>query len=157
MLLKSVRPQAYSDCGGGKDKWPLHFYPAMLMMRILGREGMLAAYDGKNGGYNNPEVVKAFQLYKDLAALQPFQKSYLENTYPEAAGTFHDGRTAFHLMGTLGPDVGAIEHYGLKGTPGREARVVFLPGSQRWQRSRERHLCESEWVFGGERCAESDR
>ena len=57
---------------GGKDKWPLHFYPAMLMMRILGREGMLAAYDGKNGGYNNTEVVKAFQLYKDLAALQPF-------------------------------------------------------------------------------------
>jgi hypothetical protein len=52
----------------------------MLMMRILGQEGMLAAYDGKNGGYNNPEVVKAFQLYKDLAALQPFQKGYLENT-----------------------------------------------------------------------------
>src|SRR5580700_2410463 len=34
---------------GGKDKWPLHFYPAMLMMRILGREGLLAAYYGKNG------------------------------------------------------------------------------------------------------------
>ena len=24
---------------GGKDKWPLHFYPAMLMMRILGKDG----------------------------------------------------------------------------------------------------------------------
>ena len=29
---------------GGKDKWPLHFYPALLMMRILGKEGMQAAY-----------------------------------------------------------------------------------------------------------------
>jgi raffinose/stachyose/melibiose transport system substrate-binding protein len=79
---------------GGKDKWPLHFYPAMLMMRILGRDGMRAAYDDKSGGFTNPGVVQAFQLYKDLAALQPFQKGYLANTYPEAAGTFHDGKTA---------------------------------------------------------------
>ena len=28
---------------GGKDKWPLHFYPALLMMRIMGKEGMQAA------------------------------------------------------------------------------------------------------------------
>ena len=25
---------------GGKDKWPLHFYPALLMMRILGKDGL---------------------------------------------------------------------------------------------------------------------
>src|ERR1700738_4927755 len=36
---------------GGKDKRPLHFYPAILMMRIMGREGMQAAYDDKNGGF----------------------------------------------------------------------------------------------------------
>jgi raffinose/stachyose/melibiose transport system substrate-binding protein len=24
---------------GGSEKWPLHFYPALLMMRILGRKG----------------------------------------------------------------------------------------------------------------------
>src|SRR6266403_2547792 len=71
---------------GGKDKWPLHFYPAMLMMRVLGKEGVQAAYDGKNGGFASPDVVKAFQLYKDLAALKPFQKSYLANTYGESAG-----------------------------------------------------------------------
>src|SRR6202035_1438274 len=58
---------------GGKDKWPLHFYPALLMMRILGKDGFQAAYDGKNGGFANPDVIKAFQLYKDLAALKPFQ------------------------------------------------------------------------------------
>jgi raffinose/stachyose/melibiose transport system substrate-binding protein len=42
---------------GGKDKWPLHFYPTFLMMRILGKEGMQAAYDDKNGGFTNPEIV----------------------------------------------------------------------------------------------------
>src|SRR6202047_1664090 len=36
---------------GGKDKWPLHFYTAMLMMRILGKDGMEAVYHGKNGGF----------------------------------------------------------------------------------------------------------
>src|SRR6202035_1251499 len=46
---------------GGKDKWPLHFYPAMLMMRIMGKEGMQAAYDGKNGGFGSPEAIKAVQ------------------------------------------------------------------------------------------------
>jgi raffinose/stachyose/melibiose transport system substrate-binding protein len=85
---------------GGKDKWPLHFYPTFLMMRILGKEGMQAVYEDKNGGFTNPEVLKAFQLYKEFAALQPFQKGYLSNTYAESAGTFHDGKAAFHLMGT---------------------------------------------------------
>ena len=85
---------------GGKDKWPLHFYPTFLMMRIMGKEGMQAAYEGKNGGFAGPDVIKAFELYKDFAALQPFQKGFLANTYAESAGTFHDGKTAFHLMGT---------------------------------------------------------
>lgn len=45
------------------------------MMRILGKEGMQAAYEGKKGGFASPEVIKAFQLYKDLAALKPFKKA----------------------------------------------------------------------------------
>ena len=84
---------------GGKDKWPLHFYPAMLLMPVLGKEGLTDVCAGKNGGFHNPDAVKAFQLFKELAALQPFQKGFLAATYPDAAGTFHDGKTAFHLMG----------------------------------------------------------
>jgi raffinose/stachyose/melibiose transport system substrate-binding protein len=112
---------------GGKDKWPLHFYPAMLMMRILGREGMLAAYDGKNGGFINPGVIKAFQLYKDLAELQPFQKGYLANTYPEAAGTFHDGKTAFHLMGIWDLTWGRSNATDQKGLPDEKLGWFFFP------------------------------
>jgi raffinose/stachyose/melibiose transport system substrate-binding protein len=112
---------------GGKDKWPLHFYPAMLMMRVLGKEGMQAAYEGKNGGFASPDVVKAFQLYKDLAALKPFQKSFLANTYPEAAGTFHDGKTAFHLMGTWDPLEGRADAADQKGLPDEKLGWFFFP------------------------------
>jgi raffinose/stachyose/melibiose transport system substrate-binding protein len=61
---------------GGKDKWPLHFYTALLMMRILGKDGMQAVIEDKNGGFTNPEVLKAFQLYKDFTTLEPFRKGY---------------------------------------------------------------------------------
>src|SRR6266446_10441034 len=112
---------------GGKDKWPLHFYPALLMMRILGKEGMQAAYEGKNGGFASPEVIKAFQLYKDLAALKPFQNGFLANTYPEAAGTFHDGKTAFHLMGTWDVLEGRTDAADGKGLPDEKIGWIFFP------------------------------
>jgi raffinose/stachyose/melibiose transport system substrate-binding protein len=112
---------------GGKDKWPLHFYPALLMMRILGKEGMQAAYEGKNGGFASPEVVKAFQLYKDLAALKPFQNGFLANTYPEAAGTFHDGKTAFHLMGVWDITEGRSDAADQKGLPDEKLGWFFFP------------------------------
>ena len=111
---------------GGKDKWPLHFYPALLMMRIMGKEGMQAAYDDKNGGFGSPEVIKAFQLFKDLAALNPFQKGYLANTYGESAGTFHDGKTAFHLMGTWDITEGRSDAADQKGLPDEKLGLVFL-------------------------------
>jgi raffinose/stachyose/melibiose transport system substrate-binding protein len=112
---------------GGKDKWPLHFYPALLMMRILGKDGFQAAYDGKNGGFASPEVVKAFQLYRDLAALKPFQKGYLANTYGESAGTFHDGKTAFHLMGTWDVTEGRSDAADQKGLSDDQLGWFFFP------------------------------
>jgi len=112
---------------GGKDKWPLHFYPALLIMRILGKEGMQAAYEGKNGGFAGPDVVKAFQLYKDFAALQPFQKGFSANTYSESAGTFHDGKTAFHLMGTWDITEGRSDAADQKGLPDEKLGWIFFP------------------------------
>jgi raffinose/stachyose/melibiose transport system substrate-binding protein len=112
---------------GGKDKWPLHFYPTFLMMRILGKEGMQAVYDDKNGGFASPEVLKAFQLYKEFAALQPFQKGYLSNTYAESAGTFHDGKAAFHLMGTWDLVDGRANAADKKGLPNEKLGWIFFP------------------------------
>jgi raffinose/stachyose/melibiose transport system substrate-binding protein len=112
---------------GGKDKWPLHFYPAMLLMRVLGREGLDAACAGKNGGFNSPDAVKAFQLYKELADLQPFQKGFLAATYPDAAGTFHDGKTAFHLMGIWDLPEGRTYSADGKGLPDEKLGWFFFP------------------------------
>jgi raffinose/stachyose/melibiose transport system substrate-binding protein len=112
---------------GGKDKWPLHFYPTFLMMRILGKEGMQAVYEDKNGGFTSPEVLKAFQIYKEFAALQPFQKGYLSNTYAEAAGTFHDGKAAFHLMGTWDLVEGRADSTDKKGLPNEKMGWIFFP------------------------------
>ena len=36
---------------GGSEKWPLQFYPALLMMRILRKEGMASTCKGENGGF----------------------------------------------------------------------------------------------------------
>jgi raffinose/stachyose/melibiose transport system substrate-binding protein len=112
---------------GGKDKWPLHFYTALLMMRTLGKDGMQGVIEDKNGGFTNPEVLKAFQLYHDFTALQPFQKGYLANTYPEAAGIFHDGKAAFHLMGTWDLTEGRANAADKKGLPNEKLGFVFFP------------------------------
>jgi raffinose/stachyose/melibiose transport system substrate-binding protein len=112
---------------GGKDKWPLHFYTALLMMRVLGKEGMEAVYQDKNGGFASADVIKAFQLFRDFAALQPFQKGYLANTYGEGAGTFHDGKTAFHLMGSWDLVEGRANAADKKGLPDEKLGWVFFP------------------------------
>jgi ABC-type glycerol-3-phosphate transport system substrate-binding protein len=61
---------------GGSDKWPLQFYPALLMMRILGKDGMASAYKGDHGGFAGLDLVKAWKMYKELCDLVPFQEGF---------------------------------------------------------------------------------
>jgi raffinose/stachyose/melibiose transport system substrate-binding protein len=112
---------------GGADKWPLHFYPTFLMMRIVGKDGMDAAYNGKNGGFAGPEMVKAWTMYKDLCALEPFQKGFQAAKYPDAAGYFHDGKAAFHLMGTWDLKEGRMQAADQKGLPDEKLGWFFFP------------------------------
>ena len=80
------------------EKWPLQFYPALLMMRILGKEGMASPCKGENGGFAGPEVVKAWKMYKELCNLDPFQEGFQTAKAREAASLFHNGMAAFHLQ-----------------------------------------------------------
>ena len=112
---------------GGADKWPLHFYPTFLMMRILGKEGMDAAYNGQNGGFAGPDVLKAWKMYKDLCDLDPFQKGFQAAKYPDAAGYFHDGKAAFHLMGTWDLKEGRMQAADQKGLPDEKLGWIFFP------------------------------
>ena len=77
---------------GGAEKWPLHFYPVLLMMRILGKDGMASAYKGDNGGFAGPDAVKAWTMYKELCGLDPFPKGFHAQKYSDAAALFHDGK-----------------------------------------------------------------
>jgi raffinose/stachyose/melibiose transport system substrate-binding protein len=83
---------------GGSEKWPLHFYPALLMTRILGKDGMDSADKGDNGGFAGPDVVKAWKMYKELCDMDPFQEGFQTARPHEAAGFFHNGKAAFHLQ-----------------------------------------------------------
>ena len=83
---------------GGSEKWPLQFYPALLMMRILGKEGMVSTCKGENGGFAGPEVVKARKMYKELCNLDPFQEGFQTTKAREAASLLHNGKAAFHLQ-----------------------------------------------------------
>jgi len=112
---------------GGQDEWPVHFYTAMLMMRILGKDGFEAVYQDKNGGFASADVIKAFQLFRDFAALHPFQNGYLANTYDQAAGTFQDGKTAFHLMGSWDLVEGRANAADKKGLSDEQLGWIFFP------------------------------
>jgi raffinose/stachyose/melibiose transport system substrate-binding protein len=113
---------------GGGDKWPLHFYPAILMMRVLGKSGLEAAVspDSKTG-LADPGVLEAWKLYKELCDLQPFQNGYQTAKFQDAGGFFHDGKAAFHLMGTWDLTEGRANSTSKKGLSNDQMGWFFLP------------------------------
>jgi raffinose/stachyose/melibiose transport system substrate-binding protein len=113
---------------GGGDKWPLHFYPAILMMRVLGKSGLEAAVspDSKTG-LADPGVLQAWKLYKELCDLQPFQNGYQTAKFQDAGGFFHDGKAAFHLMGTWDLTEGRANSTSKKGLSNDQMGWFFLP------------------------------
>ncbi len=82
---------------GGADKWPLHFYWTHLAIRLGGKTAFDAAVNGE--GFEGDVFVQAGELYNQLNELEPYQRGYLANTYPEAAGVFGNGNAAMHFMG----------------------------------------------------------
>jgi raffinose/stachyose/melibiose transport system substrate-binding protein len=113
---------------GGADKWPLHFYPAMLMMRVLGKSGLeeVVSKDSK-AGLADPGVLKAWKMYKDLCDLQPFHNGFQAAKYDDAAGYFHDGKAAFHLMGSWDLVQGRTNSASKKGLSNEQLGWFFFP------------------------------
>jgi hypothetical protein len=58
---------------------------------------MASAYQGDNGGFAGPDVVKAWKLYKELCDLDSFQEGFQTMKTRDATAFFHDGKAAFHL------------------------------------------------------------
>jgi len=83
--------------GGGRDKWPLHFYWSYLSMREAGQKGFADAKAGKNDGFAGKPFVKAGERLAELGKLEPFQNGYLGATWNDALAAFGDGRAAIIL------------------------------------------------------------
>ena len=115
---------------GGSEKWPLQFYPALLMMRVLGKDGMASAYQGDNGGFAKPDVLKAWKLYKELCDLDSFQEGFQTMNTRDAAAFFHDGKAAFHLMGTWVLTAGRLYAADKNGLPEAKLGWFFFPEVQ---------------------------
>jgi raffinose/stachyose/melibiose transport system substrate-binding protein len=116
---------------GGYEKWPLQFYPALLMMRILGKRGMASAYKGDSGGFAGPDIVKAWKMYKELCEMDPFQEGFLTTKTGESVGFFHDGKAAFHLQaGAWVVGVGRSYAANKKGLPDSKLGWFFFPEVQ---------------------------
>lgn len=83
-------------CGGG-DKWPIHHWYGYLIMRNGGHEAFEAAKRGEGDGFASDFVVKAGENLRQLGELKPCQPGYLGAKWPEALGTFADGKAAMIL------------------------------------------------------------
>lgn len=113
---------------GGSEKWPLQFFPALLMMRVLGKAGMASALRGENGGFTGPDVVKAWKLYKDLCDLDSFQEGFRAMNTRDAAAFFHDGKAAFHLQaGSWVLTAGRLYAADKRGLPEAKLGWFFFP------------------------------
>jgi len=112
---------------GGADKWPLHFYPAMLTMRVLGKDDFNAMLKDTKEGLAGQGSLKAWQLYKELCDLKPFQDGYQSAKYPDAAGYFHDGKAVFHLMGNWDVGEGRADSVTKKGLSDEQLGWINFP------------------------------
>ena len=103
--------------GGGRDKWPLHFYWSYLAMREAGQKGFADAKAGENDGFAGEAFVKAGQHLADLGKLEPFQNGYLGATWNDALAAFGDGRVAMILSFENTPATQATNSTSRKGLP----------------------------------------
>ena len=84
---------------GGADKWPLNQYWAQIALRVGGRQAFEGAMSRTGAGFDGPDLLKTSQLYRQLVEMEPFQKGFMGDTGPQAAGQFGDGKAAMAVIG----------------------------------------------------------
>ena len=113
---------------GGKDKWPLHFYPTFLMMRILGRRACVRFTKTKTVDLPALRSSKPFSSTKNLRPCSPFRKGTCPTptrNRPAPSTTARRLSTDGHLGSSRRPS----QRGGQKRVAQRKAGLDFLSGS----------------------------
>lgn len=102
---------------GGADKWPLNQYWAQIALRVGGRAAFEAGMNRTGRGFDSPELLRTSQLFRQLVELEPFQRGFLADTGPQAAGQFGDGRAAMAVIGNWHYALQRNQSAGQRGLP----------------------------------------
>ncbi|HEY1348578.1 MAG TPA: extracellular solute-binding protein [Ktedonobacteraceae bacterium] len=87
---------------GEKDQWPGMYYWTYLAVRLGGKAAFDRAYS-RAGAFSDPPFVQAGMHLQELVALNPFEKGYLGEAYPDEQGIMGNGNAAMELMGQWAP------------------------------------------------------
>lgn len=84
---------------GGVQKWPIHFYYTLLMLRLGGEQAFVDAANEKGDGFASEVFVEAGKKFGELVALEPFQPGFIGSDQNDIYGKFGDEEFAMTLMG----------------------------------------------------------
>jgi raffinose/stachyose/melibiose transport system substrate-binding protein len=84
---------------GGSQKWPIHFYYTLLMLRLGGEQAFVDAVNEKGDGFASEVFVDAGKKFGELIALEPFQPGFIAADQNDIYGKFGDEEFAMTLMG----------------------------------------------------------
>lgn len=96
---------------GSRERWPAQFWFDYLLLRMAGPGYRQKLMDGK-AHYTDPEVKRAFTLWKQLLDQGWFNKQPELLDWAEASGLVQSGQAAMTLMGTW--IIGHFESLGWK-------------------------------------------
>ncbi|MCY4466942.1 MAG: extracellular solute-binding protein [Chloroflexi bacterium] len=94
---------------GSRDRWPAQFWFDMILLRTAGNDYRQALMSGE-ASYTDPEVVRAFGLWKELVDAGYFNADANAYGYIDSANMVANGEAAMTLMGTwIGGHFASVE------------------------------------------------
>jgi raffinose/stachyose/melibiose transport system substrate-binding protein len=112
---------------GGSDKWPLNMFWSGLALRIGGRDGFMQAFERRGPGFAGPDFLRASEMFKQLIDLQPFQRGFLGDTAPVAAGQFGDDKAALQVMGNWFYNIQRTQSVSRRGVSDEDLGLLPFP------------------------------
>lgn len=101
--IRTLKSAGIAPIGlGEKDKWPGMYYWTYLAVRLGGKAAFDKAYH-RTGAFTDAPFVQAGIHLQQLTALNPFEKGYLGEAYPDEQGIMGNSNAAMELMGQWAP------------------------------------------------------